>query len=175
MIDVRKRLAERLVQTWDFRLHVSHREASISFDLGPAFGRMLFANRSWNEPPKCYLYEAVIDHVGPLLPAMRHFAAESPSYYAAFSILSFVELSPRAEHLDLLLSAAEAWLAHFQDDKGFWIDQQFGRRVIRYLEYFYTEHADDPRVQEVRERTSYIVGQLVSIGLPEAARLESKL
>ena len=175
MINVRKRLTERLVQTREFRSHVSRRDTSISHNLAPAFGNLFFASQFWNKPPKCYLSEAEMDQANPFLTGMKLFVAESPSYFAAFSILSFVEVSPRAEHLDLLLSAAEVWLAHFQDDTGFWIDQQIGHRVIRYLENFYAVQASDPRVQEFRKRTVYIVGHLVSIGLPEAARLESML
>ena len=50
-----------------------------------------------------------------------------------------------------------------------------GTEVIRYLENFYAVQASDTRVQEFRKRTVDIVGHLVSIGLPEAARLESML
>ena len=83
IIDVRERLAERLVQTWQFQSHVSRRETSISVDLGPAFGNLLFASYSRTKPPRCYLSEAVMDLADPFLPGMKLFVAESPSYFAA--------------------------------------------------------------------------------------------
>ncbi len=173
-VQIRTLFAEHLLTLPVMKHMVANRKPSIELDLGPAFGRLLFAYQPFRQPAKTYLTELSIDRARPFLPLMTHVATTAPSYYAAFAILSFVESTPRKEHLALVLDAAEAWLAHFSGDTVFWIDNRIGRRLIIYLDLL-IEPDCSAVTDPLKSRIGVIASQLTALGLPDAAQLEAKL
>ena len=170
----RGRLADRLLVSGDLSGLVSRRRPSISFELGPALGRLFFASHNISKPPTCYLDEAAIERAAPFLPMMTECARLSPSYFSAFAILSFAELAPRIEHLELMLTAAETWRAHFNDETEFWIGQGIGRRLIAYFRTMLELSEQDSFDDQTLAIVDRIIAHLVSLGLSDAAQFENE-
>jgi hypothetical protein len=176
-VHVRTKLLERIVSTRTWKRHVSERSTSTEIHFGPAIAVVLF-NDYWNfqPPPKCYLNEKGIDHLGPFLPLLQEVAETAQFFLAVIAMLNLLEVAPRAAHLPVIVAAGKSWLASHPDNRDFWIDQGIERRLCSLLEAIL---ASDPKSfrldQPVRKDVDAFLGSLVRIGVAEAHRLEESL
>jgi hypothetical protein len=92
------------------------------------------------------------------------------------TVLNLLEVSPRPEHLPLIVAAGKLWFAAHPDDKVFWIDNAIGRRLCSMIEAIV---ALDPKTlgldQTIRSDIEGFLADLIRLGVAEAHRLEDAL
>jgi len=136
----------------------------------------LFNDYSNFQPPNCYLTPIGIGRLGPFLPLLAEVAEGAQFLLAVIVLLNLLEVAPRAEQLPLIVAAGKGWLAAHPDDRDFWIDQGFGRRLCSLME---TIVASDPKPfglhQPLRQDIDALLTSLVRMGVAEAHRLEEGL
>lgn len=172
-VRIRSALASRITETDEWRSMVQRPSSSIEIHLGPAAGAVYFNDQDIMQPAKAYLYKKGIDRIGPFLPLLGRLASDAPCLFIAFVTLNLLEVSPRAEHTALLLTATRAWVAAFPDNSEFWTDHGVGRRVCALIEktLFRGGQLVD-QAQPLRKDLDFVLAALVRVGVGEAARLE---
>jgi hypothetical protein len=174
-VKVRSSLLKRILTTSMWKWHVRERSTSTAFHFAPATATVLFNDYSNFEPPKCYLTPIGIDRLGPFLPLLKEIAGSAHFLLAVIALLNLLEVSPRAAHLHIIVAAGKSWLAAYDDNKSFWIDQGTARRVSLLMEAIL---ASDPKPfgldQPLRKDIDSLLGSLVRMGVAEAHRLEER-
>ncbi len=177
-VRIRSTLARRLCESrkWQ-RLTASH-STSVEMHTGPAVAVFFFNNyQSFSTlPPKSYLLEMGIDQLGPFLPVIEALILTAPCPFVAILTLDLFEVSPRREHLSLLLAGAKAWLGHMPENTEFWIDHGAGRRFCALVSAIRQQEsamfiAGTPH----RRDLDFLLAALVRIGVSEASELEVNL
>ena len=127
-------------------------------------------------PAKCYLLEKGIDGLGPFLPVLAEVVQRGTFLFVAMTLLNLLEVSPRPEHLPLIVTAGNLWFAAHPDDKEFWIEHAIGRCVSSVIE---TIVALDPEAfaqdQIARTEIEGLLARLIRLGGAEAHHLEETL
>ena len=172
-VDLRSRLAHRLMKTLEWDLLVGEESTSIARDTGRAVARFFFNDLPWDGPATCYLRPRGIDRLDGFLPVLEEVVASCPSSFVASVLLNLLEVSPRQTHLPVLVSATKVWMDRFPSSTRFWVDQYVGHRVCTLVEEMCRREPGDRYTDGDRD---YLVGQLfpklVSMGVSEAAHLE---
>jgi hypothetical protein len=175
-VQVRSRLLKRILTTSMWKWHVRERSTSTALHFAPAVATFLFNDYSNFQPPNCYLTPIGIGRLGPFLPLLAEAAEGAQFLLVVIVLLNLLEVAPRAEQLPLIVAAGRGWLAAHPDDRDFWIDHGFGRRICSLMEAIL---ATDPMPfgldQPLRKDIDTFLGSLVRMGVAEAHRLEESL
>lgn len=177
-VRIRSTLARRLIDSRGWQRMATNRTASVENHIGPAVAVFFFNNyQSFGlAPPKSYLLEKGIDQGGPFLPELEALILAAPCPFVAILALDLFEVSPRGEHLPLLLSGAKAWLEHMPDNTEFWIDHSIGRRFCTLTEAI---HHQEPALftsgSPQRRDLDFLLAALIRVGVAEASELEINL
>ena len=175
-VNIRTRLARRLMETMQWTWQSRDRSPSIITRLGPAIAVIFFNEYETFMPAKCYLREKGIDRLGPFLPVLGEVVQRGAFLFVATMLLNLIEVSPRPEHMPLIVTAGKLWFANQPNDKEFWIGHAVGRRLCSVIEVIL---ALDPkalaRYQIVRTEIEGFLAGLIRLGMPEAHRLEDAL
>jgi hypothetical protein len=175
-VGIRAKLAERMMESSGWKWMVSRPSASIETHIGQAIAVIFFNQFGFGPSTKCYLLPKGIDRIGPFLPVLEMLVQSGPSLFVALVTINLLEVSPRAEHLPFLVTAAKTWVDNYPNDSQFWVDYGIGRRVCNWIESVRVQDAtllgaDDP----LRLEVDRILAALVRLGVPEARRLEQAL
>jgi len=127
-------------------------------------------------PSKSYLSEKDIDKIEPLLPLIETMAQDAPCPFVAVLLLDLLEVSPRKEHLNILLTGTNAWLRHMPSNTEFWINHGIGHRFCKLVEAIHLKTPDSLAPDsEARQVLDTLLAELTKLGVPEASQLEQKL
>ena len=175
---IRSGLAKHLMETsgWK-RLGYRRSRPSIEMHIGPAIAVMFFNDYySFGGPPQCYLNASGVSLSGPLLDTLIQLNESEQTFLQAIVTLNFLEVAPTPEHLVLAISSAAAWAQAYSSDTNFWVDHGIGRRLCDWLDRILAI-VPDRFVAGIahREIIDKILATLVSLGVPEARRLEASL
>ena len=170
---VRSDLLKRILTTRMWKWHVRERSTSTALHFAPAVATVLFNDYSNFQPPNCYLTPIGIGRLGPFLPLLAEVAEGAQFLLAVIVLLNLLEVAPRAEQLPVIVAAGKGWLAADPDDRDFWIDQGFGRRLCSLMEAI-RSHDPTPfrQGQPFRKDIDALLSNLVRVGVAEAHRLE---
>ena len=172
-VRIRSALAERLVDTGEWRRMAREKSSSIGMHLGPAAGAMFFNSHGFMRPAAAYLLPKAIERLVSFLPLLERLSEEAPCPFIAMVTLNLLEVAPRIEHAQILVMGAKSWLAAFPDDNDFWVEQGIGRRICNLLDVVLVKcDALFAAERGLRRDVDAILGGLVRSGVPEAARLE---
>lgn len=175
-VAIRSMLADRMIESSGWMRLKGAKTSSIEVHIAPAIATLFFNDYNFVPPARCYLLDKGIDRLGPFLPVLDRLVQSGPSPFVAFMLLNLLEVAPRAEHLGLLVRAGKVWLATYPDARSFWLDYGIGKRWCEVIERI---HALDPLVVEassaIRADMDSALATLVSLGIPEASRLEELL
>lgn len=175
-VRIRKTLADRLMASTNWRWFARDRGFGIEMHLGAALARLFFNDYGYGQPGKCYLLDPAVDRLNPFLSVLERLILGAPSLYIAGLTLNVLEVSPRVEHLALLVSATEAWLDRYANRSDFWLDYRVGERVCGLIERIRCNSQDSLLDGEpIRSRVDRALSVLVSAGLADARRLEESL
>lgn len=155
---------------------IGRRTTSIEHHIGPAIAALFFNDHNFVQTAKCYLLPKGIDRIDCFLPVLEKLIKDGPSLFVAFITLNLFEVSPRSTHLPLIILSAQTWLQTFPDYIEFWIDHSIGRRVCKWIEGILRQ---EPTLfeKDKKERIDLdtILASLISLGIPEASRLETMI
>lgn len=175
-IHIRSTLADRLVRCSGWRWMSGSRKASIETHIAPAIASLLFNRYMLSSPPSCYLLPKGIDRVDPFLPTVSSLVQGGPCLFVAMATLNLLEVSPRVTHLPILISVAKSWFEAFSDFSEFWVDHGIGRRFCELIEAALSQDSEAlGHSNPSRADLDRILPGLVSLGVPEARRLEEAL
>lgn len=175
-IHVRSRTADRLMRSSGWRRLGGSRKASIEVHIAPAIASLLFNEHVLSQPPRCYLLSIGIDRLDPFLETVSALAQDGPSLFVAMATLNLLEVSPRVTHLPFLISVAKSWFEAFSDFSEFWVNHGIGRRFCALIETALGQDRDAlGKSNPTRADLDRILPGLVSLGVPEARRLEEAL
>jgi hypothetical protein len=172
---VRASLVQRMLLSNGWRRLGGSSDDSIEVHIGPAIATLFF-NDYWRiQPASCYLREGV-DRLDPFLPVLQKLVANGPCYFVAIVTLNLVEVYPRPSQLQFVVTAAKAWLAAYPDNSKFWLDYEIGRRLCAWIRKVLSQEPSLCDVnKEVRFDAERLLASLVSLGVPEAMKLEEML
>ena len=172
-VHVRTALARKLLETRLWKWQSRDGSTSILSHLGPAVAVVFFNEYASLVPAKCYLLEKGIDGLGPFLPVLDEVLQKGTFFFVALTLLNLLQVSPRPEHLPLVVTAGRVWFAAHPDDKAFWVEHGVGRRLCSIIE---TIMRLDPKVfarnQAGRLEIESLLGSLIRLGVSEAHQLE---
>jgi hypothetical protein len=172
-VQVRSSLLRKFLTTNLWKWHVRERSTSTAFHFAPAVATFVFNDYSNFQRPNCYLTPIGIDRLGPFLPLLAEVAEGAQFLLAVIVLLNLLEVAPRAEQLPLIVAAGKGWLAAHPDDRDFWIDQGFGRRLCALMESIRGHDPNTFRLgQPLRKDIDILLASLVRMGVAEAHRLE---
>lgn len=175
-VDIRARFAERLNRCSGWRRLRGTRSSGVEMDLGPAGAVLFFNDQNYFQPSTCYLSQNAAVRSTAFIPVLQQLAATAPSPFVAVVLLNWMEVSPRLEHLSMLLRFCMEALEAYQDSRAFWIDHGVGRRVCNWLQSILKDHhktlTDDTKASS---DLAHILASLVAVGVPEARSVEKLL
>lgn len=175
-VDIRTAFANRMMSSRGWKRLSRSKEMSIEMHIGPAIATLFFNDHHFAQSTKCYLYAKGVERVAPFLPLLGRLVQSAPSPFVALVLLNLLEVTPRRDHLDVLVVAGKAWLDAYPDFRPFWIDHGFGRRWCLIVDSIRTQApAGISSSLPIRSDLDGIVAALVGLGVPEASRLEEAL
>jgi hypothetical protein len=175
-VQIRARLANRLIASNGWKRLVDSRSSSIETHIGPAIAVLFFNDYGFAQQPKCYLFPKGVDRLDSFLPVLQELVESGPSLFVALVTLNLLEVSPRPVHLPFMVAAAKAWMASYRDDSNFWVDYGIGTRVCAWIEEILRQETallDTDKV--VRIDVDRLLAALISVGVADARRLEESL
>ncbi len=175
-VDVRRAFAERMLTTHGW-VHLSRsKDFSIEMHLGPAIAVLFFNDHTFGQGSKCYLFEKGVEGIAPFLPVLGKLVQEGPSPFVALVLLNLLEVAPRAEQLEVLVTAGSAWIEVYPDFRKLWLDHGVGRRWCLLIEAIRVcSPASVSHNAPLRSTIDGLVAALIALGVPEATRLEEEL
>lgn len=175
-VDIRTAFADHMLTTRGWSRLSRSRDLSIEMHIGPAIAVLFFNDYHFGQGTKCYLFEKGAERTGPFLTVLTKLVQAGPSPFVALVLLNLLEVTPRAEHLDVLVAAGAAWLDAFPDFRQLWIDNGVGRRWCLAVDAIRARSPESLGHSSLRRPSiDNIVAALVAIGVPEASRLEEEL
>lgn len=175
-VGIRSKVAGRLMASAGWKRLRGQPGSSIETHIGPAIAALFFNDYGIGQSPRCYLPTVCIDRLTPFLPVLEKLVENGPSLFVALVTLNLLEVSPRLTHLSFLVAATKAWLTSYPDDSEFWVAHGIGRRVCVLVEDGRSREPaalDSNRI--IRLDLDRMLAALVSLGVPEARRLEQAL
>jgi hypothetical protein len=133
-VHVRTVLARKLLEPRLWKWQSRDGSTSILSHLGPAVAVIFFNEYASLIPAKCYLLEKGIDGLGPFLPVLDEVVQKGTFFFVALTLLNLLQVSPRPEHLPVVVTAGRVWFAAHPDDKEFWVEHGVGRRLCSIIE-----------------------------------------
>jgi hypothetical protein len=175
-IDLREMLTSHLLETWGWRRAAGEMGYSVEVHLAPAIAVLLMNHHGRIGPTVCYLQNAGIERVAPFFCTMRPLVREGPPALLAPLILNLLEVSPRPDHAEFLLTSAEIWLDRGPDETRLWIDMGVGARIARWLEAVMGQETSlRGAAHPLRSRIDNVLAKLVRVGVADAHRVERLL
>ena len=175
-VGIRSELSKRLMESNGWKRLAGSESASIEMHIGPAIGAFFFNDHGFTQPAKCYLLPKGIERVAPFLPVLADLVARGPSLFGAIVTLNLLEVAPNTAHLRFLVAATATWLEAFPNADAFWVDYGIGRRVCALMKNLRDQ---DPTIldsdETVQNRVGRLLTAMISLGIPDAARLEEAL
>ena len=148
----------------------------VEIHLGPAVAIFFFNDMDFGRPANCYLLEKAARRLDPFLPVIEKLAMDGASPLVATLTLNMLEVVPQPHHLSLLIKALAAWLDAYSVDRAFWVDQGIGRRGCILIDAIRKQEPAAILSQtNLRGALDHILAALVTLGVPEARRLELEL
>jgi hypothetical protein len=175
---IRSTCASRLMASLGWNRLRGQRGSSIETHIGPAIAVLFFHDylSFGQRPPQCYLPAACVDRLDPFLSVLKTLVEGAPSAFVALVTLHLLEVSPQPAHLSFLVTAAKVWVRTYPTDTEFWVDYSIGRRFCVWVEQVH--RAQPTRLstdKTMRSDVDRLLATLVSLGIPEARRLEEEL
>jgi hypothetical protein len=175
-VEIRRAFAERMLTTRGWQRLSRSKDLSIEMHIGPAIAVLFFNDHNFGQGSKCYLFEKGAERVGPFLPVLGKLVQEGPSPFVALVLLNLLEVTPRAEQLQVLVTAGSAWIEAYPDFRQLWLDHGVGRRWCLLVEAIRIRSpASFSHSAPLRSTIDSLVAALISLGVPEATRLEEEL
>ncbi len=175
-VDIRSTFADRMLTTRGWERLSRTRDFSIEMHIGPAIAVLFFNDYMYGQGSKCYLLEKGVERVGPFLPILGKLVRKGPSPFAAMVLLNLLEVTPRAEQLDVLVEAGSVWLEAYPDFRQLWIDHGVGHRWCLLMEAIQARSPTSfSSSAPLRPAIDNLVASLIALGVPEATRLEEEL
>ena len=174
-VRIRASLAERLSGSYCWTSRSRDPSTSIEVRLGSAVAALFFNNWHWMPPSSCYLLPRGVGQVGPFLPVLERLVVDGTGGFVASMVLDLLEVSPRAEHLSFIATAAEAWLKEHPHSTKFWVDTGTARRLCGVIDSIGTQQPFPCWDLSLRNRVGNIVSGLVRLGVPQAGQIEQAL
>ncbi len=175
-IGIRSTLANRLMASSGWKRLGGSRSTSIEIHIAPAIAALFFNDHGFAQPTKCYLLPKGIDRLDSFLPGLEKLVESGPSLFVAVLTLNLLEVSPRSAHLPFIVAAAKTWLESYRDDSDFWVDYGIGHRVCVWIE---EARRHEPALLDTNKAVRFdvdrLLAALISLGVPDAKRLEEAL
>lgn len=175
-VEIRRVLAERMMQSPQWRRLQGTASESIESHIGPAIAALFFNNHGFITSATCYLLPKGIDKLAPFLPVLEELIRTGACLFVAYVTMNLLEVDRRVEHLGFFLLAVDRWLQAYTESTNFWIEHGLGRRVCRWID---AVHQSDPCVfssgSEARENVEHLLAALVQLGISDAKQLEESL
>lgn len=175
-VELRERVAARTRALRRWRGNYEPGELSIDFETGGVVARMLLNTHAPFTGTRSYLVPAVADRLDPLLDPLRDLETGGPTTFVAMCTMNMLLVAPRSRHLDFVLAAVEAWFERSPTDVSLWVTASVGRMVV---EWFEAAVLQEPAIlgpaHPYRSRIDGVVGQLVSVGIAEAHKVERQI
>jgi hypothetical protein len=164
-------------QTNDWKWLRDQRKETIDIHLAAAVSTLFFVESGGIVgTTKAYLLERGIDGLGPFLPVLQELVVDNPSPYVGNMALLLLEVSPRPEHMELLLSCADAWMPVYQGSSQFWREYGFGQRWCSIARKILERDSFGcGRGERRRVSLDRALAYLVTAGIPGASQLEETL
>jgi hypothetical protein len=175
-VDIRRAFAEHMQTTRGWARLSRSKDLSIEMHIGPAIAVLFFNDHNFGQGSKCYLFEKGAERVAPFLPVLGKLVQEGPSPFVALVLLNLLEVAPRAEQLEVLVTAGSAWIEAYPDFRQLWVDHAVGRRWCLLIEAIRVRSpASVSHNSPLRSTIDSLVAALIALGVAEAARLEEEL
>ncbi|MBP6108196.1 MAG: hypothetical protein KA506_17025 [Steroidobacteraceae bacterium] len=175
-VDIRSAFAERMLATSGWARLSRSKDFSIEMHIGPAIAVLFFNDHDFGQGSKCYLFEKGAERVAPFLPVLGKLVQEGPSPFVALVLLNLLEVAPRAEQLEVLVTAGSAWTEAYPDFRQLWLDHAVGRRWCLLIEAIRVRSpASVSHNSPLRSTIDSLVAALIALGVAEATRLEEEL
>ncbi|WP_339036229.1 hypothetical protein WHZ78_01735 [Bradyrhizobium symbiodeficiens] len=131
---------------------------------------------SFGGPPNCYLNVSGMRQCGPFLDTLIQLNRSEQTFLQAIVTLNFLEVEPTLDHLPLAILSAASWSQAYSENTNFWAEHGIGRRLCDWLDRILAISPDTFVVgRTFRKDVDQILAALVSLGIPEARRLETQL
>jgi len=148
----------------------------VNLHLAEALGAVFMNYAGFRQPPRCYVAAHDIPRAAPFIPLLANLTGEAPSLSIVLMVLSIVSPSTEAPFVEFAAGALRACLKRFPDDTKFWVDYGVGEQFCNWVEGVMS--AKGVAVLDalaVRAPVEEIVSNLIRLGLPKAANLETAL
>jgi len=173
-VAIREALADHLITTWGWRRAQGKKDSFSEHYLSMAVAGIFFNNRSITTPSNCYLKALHIDRLSDFLPLLQKLVAAGPSFKVAEVLLNLLEVSPRTEHLPLLVLACRRWLDAFAAFPVFWVDFGMGERWCKMVQAAIGSDGG-PLDPTLCAELLHLVAELIALGVAESPSLEITL
>lgn len=174
-VELRKRLGARVMALSRWQHVYEPGRASVDMESASVIAKIFFNNYNPFSRTSSYLPPALFDRVDPLLDALRPLLPGGPTSFVALCTMNLLLVTPRARHLDFLLTAVDAWFDR-TDAVSMWLSTGVGAQVIKWFEAAFTE---DPSLlgpaHPSRIGIDGVLGKLVGVGLAQAHELEQQV
>jgi hypothetical protein len=176
-VTVRSWFSATLRETNDWKWLKGQRKEGAEIHLAAAISTLFFVQSGgFLERSKAYLFEKGVDGLGPFLPTLREAVTDNPSPYVGDTLLILLEVSPRVEHMELLLACADTWMPVYRGNSLFWREYRFGQRwCLTMRKIMARDSSGLRRGSPHRQNLDQVLAYLVSEGIPEAGQFEAAL
>jgi hypothetical protein len=175
-IRLRTALADRMEKTSNWLSYKRRPGYGVDLHLGGALGAVFMTYAGFRQPPRCYVDVRDIPRAIPFIPLLANLVDKAPSLSIALMVLSIAPVSTDALFVGFVAGALHACLRRFPDDTRFWIDYGVGKDFCKWVEdVVSTKGVGVLDALAMRGPVEEIVANLIRLGLPEAATLESAL
>jgi energy-coupling factor transporter ATP-binding protein EcfA2 len=173
--DVRRLLAIRIKQGWNFRRYEREKTFSSERHAGDAITAMFYQASSFfnNGRPST---PANWDGLDASISTLTEFVTEAGSSgYLAVLFLNLVSSSPRAALLPYVVKAMTAWCASYGADTNFWSEKDIGGRACSWLARTFDADPQATAVlSDVSEDLLKCLDILVRAGVAQATEIEER-
>ncbi len=175
-VRLRKALANRMQKTSTWISYQRRPGYGVDLHLAEALGAVFMNYAGFRQPPRCYVDASDIPRAVPFIPLLANLAVKAPSLSIALMVLSIASVSIEAPFSKFVTRALHACLQGFPDDTRFWVDYGVGKDFCKWVEnVMSTKGVEVLDTLAVRGPVEEIVSNLIRLGLPEAAALETAL
>jgi hypothetical protein len=173
--EVRRLLANRIKQGWNFRRYEREKTFSSERHAGDALTAMFYQASSFFNTGRPST-PANWDGLDATISTLTELVTEAGSSgYLAVLFLNLVGSSPRAALLPYIVKAMTAWCAAYGADTNFWSEKDIGGRTCSWLALtFDADPQATAALSEVSEDLLRCLDILVRAGVAQAAEIEER-
>jgi hypothetical protein len=173
---VRTLLAGRVKQSRAFAWHVREKSFRLEYHLSNAICALYFQGPRLVQNGRPNLPEHW-DGLIASIPALTALVAEAPqSGYLALAFLNLIECQPHQALVPHTVQAAAAWCAGYGPDPHFWVEQEIGPRLCRWLnQALGTDEPSQIALASVCDRLVNVLDVLITAGVAEARAIEDRI